>query len=113
MINLIGAYIISLFLIGLILKRPSVVQGEQYLRDTPLWLHILGILLALLIFLSAAFDMFSDYFILRLPYFLLDGFTLWVHEAGHVYWSWGGTFLTSFGGTLNEVLFPNCVLFLS
>ena len=45
-------------------------------------------------------------FVLVLPTFILYNLNIWMHEAGHIYWSPLGKFFGSLGGTLNEILFP-------
>ncbi|MCB0334164.1 MAG: hypothetical protein KDD55_11730 [Bdellovibrionales bacterium] len=105
MINLIGAYIVTIFLVGLVSKRPSLARGEAELTRIPLVAH--GILLFLLFFLfiDVAFPQTVSFWPLQILTTLVTGATLWIHEAGHIYWGWDGEFLHSFGGTLNEILF--------
>ena len=106
MLNLIGAYIISILLLGILFRRPSFVRGEEKLRSLSNWFHY-----ALIAFLAAlafgeATDLLSGVPPISLPNFVLSSFTYWVHEAGHVYWGWGGEVLHSLGGTINEIIFP-------
>ena len=51
------------------------------------------------------------YFLLhRGEYTLLDNFHLIVHEAGHLFFSFFGTFVWSLGGTLMQIIIPLLLL---
>lgn len=116
MINLIGAYITLIFVVAVLYHRPPVLRAETSLaaHSTILW----GVVAFL--FLLLANEVFGLFSLgkLFLPFTYIDLFiettTLWIHEAGHVYWSWGGKTLAVLGGTLNEVVFPlGCFLYCS
>jgi len=54
---------------------------------------------------------FCVYFILhRGEYTLLDNFHLIVHEAGHLFFSFFGTFVQFLGGTLMQIIIPILLL---
>ena len=104
-INLIGAFIFSLVLIAILSKRPSLHKFELELWKIPFVAHIIICLTAVVFFFVYAFKL-SDYWVFSIVNnTLIDGALLWIHEAGHIYWSWGGRFMTILGGTLNEIVF--------
>jgi hypothetical protein len=103
-LNQIGAYVFSLVLIAIVLKRPSFHKIELQLWRLPFLLHIIIISLISGLVLNQAFD-WSFLRIFDLPTTLLDACVTWVHEAGHFYWSWAPELLHSLGGTLNEIIF--------
>jgi len=106
MINAIGAYILTLFLVGLVRARPSLKNGETRMLALPLWLHAIILLFFFCMACCSALDWFSSWPFIYWPNLLLTGLNIWVHEAGHFYFCWAGDLLHSFGGTLNEILFP-------
>ena len=109
MVNLLGAYLVSIFLLGIILKRPSLKKVEAAFASAPSWNHwlITGILaLCTLQEASQPTGIFDGFWPISTTNFVLSTLNFWIHEAGHVYWSWGGNVLHSFGGTLNEIVFP-------
>jgi len=106
MINLIGAFIVSLMLFGLLRERPSLSKGEARLASLPRWLQAVGILFFASLALQEALECFSGLALIAWSNTLFSGWNFWVHEAGHVYFMWGGELLHSFGGTLNEIIFP-------
>lgn len=103
MINQVGAYIFTVLVIGVFFRRPSPSRFEENMCKAPLYLHLMVTALLSLVVL--------DKLVVAVPYLSLvtlipDTIILWAHEAGHVYWSFGGTFMNFLGGTLNEVLIP-------
>jgi hypothetical protein len=108
MVNLIGAYIFTLLLLGVAKERKQIIPLCEQLERLPLsarW--ALGLLMLWMLVIQG--DLIrpeSIPFLLVLPHFLFDGLNLWMHEAGHVYWQIFGQFILQLGGTLNEVLFP-------
>jgi len=106
MINFVGAYIVTIFLLGVLIRRPSFVVGENTLRNAPIWVHYALIVFLASLAIQEASNLLSFAFFVTIPNVLFSGLTLWVHEAGHVYFSWDGQVLHSLGGTLNEILFP-------
>ena len=106
MINMIGAYVVGIMLLALAFHRPKFSVGEARVANLPNWLHFLLIALLAFYAVDAAFS-----FTLRIPIIsftnrLISGASFMVHEAGHIYWSWGGATIKSLGGTLNEIIFP-------
>jgi hypothetical protein len=108
MVNLIGAYIVTLGLIGLVSKRPDFSAFEQSLQEfCGIRRVAFAVFLALL--LPACFDLGESISLLKpfgIASWLFSGLNLWIHEAGHFYFSWDGQVLHSLGGTLNELIFP-------
>ena len=108
MINLIGAYITLIFIVAVLYHRPPVKKYDDYLIRH-VYLSYALVCLGGLLLLNDLFGLFSLgglFYPLYLIDMLVETTTLWIHEAGHVYWSIGGTTLAVLGGTLNEVLFP-------
>ncbi len=105
MINIIGACIVTLLLLALASQRPSLSRVEKNMSEAPFTLHVCLLLLFFFLLIDVAFPNSLSFWPLQALNFLLTGLTLWIHEAGHVYWGWDGQLLHSFGGTLNELLF--------
>lgn len=103
MLNMICAVIVTIFAIGIYQQKWSPHNMERQLASRPLIMQVaLPILLALTLWAS----LFGMDNILGLPHFAMDQSGLLIHEAGHFYLSWAGTFLHFFGGTLFELGVP-------
>ena len=105
-INTIGAFIITILLAGIIQKRPSPQKIEEKLNNLKLYSNIILTLLLLFLFYTFAFKSSYQFNLIYAPTILVSGLTIWIHEAGHIYWMWGGDTMHSFGGTFNEIIFP-------
>jgi hypothetical protein len=105
MINLIGAYITTLLLLALLKARPSPKKMEMTLRTLSLWAAAGIALCAALVILHTALGWFESWPPVSIVDLLLSGLDFWIHEAGHIYFCWGGELLHSFGGTLTQMLF--------
>ena len=108
MINLIGAYIFSIMLYALYVERAKMLRFASSLERLPFWVRVLSVPVILYLALQHA-DIISgnrDLTLPRILFTVVSGFTLWMHEAGHIYFRPFGTFMMFFGGTLNELLFP-------
>ena len=103
-INQIGAYIFSVALLAFAWHRPSFRKLELRLWRLPFGLHVTIIAAIVGLVLYQAFK-WPFLAVLNWPVGLLDGCVVWVHEAGHFYWSWANPFFHSLGGTLNEIIF--------
>lgn len=108
MINWIGAYIFSLLLFALFVERRRMREKAASLERLPTWARVLlcPILFYLAILHAEVISLQSDVTGLWILYTLVSGFTIWMHEAGHIYFRFFGNFMMYFGGTLNELLFP-------
>ena len=107
--NLIGAYIVSIFLIGLLFRRPSIREGEDSFKASPIGAHLALIVLMLVLLVQEATipnGVFDSIWPLSALNYVFDTVNLLIHEAGHIYWGWGSDVLMSLGGTLNEIAFP-------
>ncbi len=114
MINLIGAYIITLLLLALIKERRAVASNLLVLERIPLAGRIvLSFLLFAFALRQGNFITPSRLSILDVLFIVLDGFSLWVHEAGHAYCMFFGKFVNSLGGTLAELVFPTIIIFVA
>lgn len=105
MINFLGAYVFTLILLVAAFKRVSLRRWEDELVSFGLVGNTVIFVVLALLFLSRAFRLAEGFWLLTVPEMVITGFTFWVHEAGHVYWRWGGEFLMFLGGTLNEIAF--------
>lgn len=105
MINLIGAFVVGLLLLEIVLKRPDTHRIERALRNAPLWTHLLVLALLCLTVAGNLFAGAIDFMLANILVALLGGLTFLVHEAGHVFFMWAGTFGHYLGGTITEVLF--------
>ncbi len=103
-LNQIGAYIFSLVLFAIAFRRPSFHKLELKLWRLPFLVHVTIIAAIVGLVLYQAFK-WPFLTLFKWPVVLLDGCFLWVHEAGHFYWSWANPFFHSLGGTLNEIIF--------
>ncbi|MBX7143602.1 MAG: hypothetical protein K1X79_04055 [Oligoflexia bacterium] len=116
MVNLVGAYIVAIFILALVSQRVSVRSIESALRaKSSLLLLTLYCLLALvgldaLELLPHSNTVMS---ILGWVTFAIQGLNLWIHEAGHAYLAWAGEVLHVAGGTILQLLFPSLFLFFS
>lgn len=108
MINLIGAYIFTLLLYAIYVERDKMRRWAANLERLPLWGRALLCPLLALLGLQHANILPPDeaLSVLGILYTLVSGFTIWIHEAGHIYFRFFGRFMMFFGGTLNELLFP-------
>ncbi len=114
MLNIIGAFIISIMILGVLFQRPSIAAAEEKLCSLPLWVHAFILCFLSLVMLQETTNppgLLSSFSIISWPNWLLDNLNYLIHEAGHVYWAWGGAFLHHLGGTLNEIIFPLVVAF--
>lgn len=109
MINLIGAYIVSICFIALLYHRPSIAALEQKLRCLhPVVQFVAYLLLALVGSDSLGFNSTDSGFFGAVSYFtsFLQIINLWIHEAGHGYLMWAGDRWHAAGGTLFQLLLP-------
>ena len=107
MFNLIGAYIVCIFLLKFYFERKSLAIQLARLDSLPSWASVLITAIGLFyIVLMAGVIEPSRLGFYNFPYYLFTGFNLWVHEAGHVFFMPFGTLFQYLGGGLNEVIFP-------
>ena len=100
--NIIGAYIVTLMLLALIKARPDLSRVEHFLGRY----LIVRIVIAVWLGAVAAHDgagLLTNYPGVARSANLLASLSLWIHEAGHLYLSWAGTFLHFLGGTLMQL----------
>lgn len=105
MVNLIGAYIVTIFLLGIVIRRPKLRPVEEHLASYSPRGRALIALLLLLLLIEEAYSLFGGFYPITLVNHIVATTNFWIHEAGHFYWSWGGQFWCSLGGTLNQVIF--------
>ena len=106
-LNVIGAFLLTIILGGLFFERKQVRKNVEALERSPLFLRII---VALLLFLLGVLQL---HLLHEVPGFLtlfhsvfFYTFTFFPHEAGHVYFWPLGEFLHVFGGTIMELLLP-------
>jgi hypothetical protein len=114
MFNLIGAYIIIVFLFKFYQERKSLVIRLRRLDPLSIWAR--GLLTAVgllyIIIESGVLDS-KELGYYNFPYFLFTGFNLWVHEAGHIFFLPFGSLFHHLGGSMNEVIFPSLLFWWS
>lgn len=103
MLNLIGLAIFLMLLLGLLEKRQQLVELEQTIRTAPLPALLAGSL-GMAVMLVYKLGLLSESRVLSVADLMLFALAWPVHEAGHVIFSFGGTSLHLFGGTLNELI---------
>ncbi len=108
MINLIGAYIFTFLLYAVYVERDKMRRWASTLEKLPIWGRALlcPVLIMLALQHASALPPDNAFGYTGLLYTLVTGFTIWIHEAGHIYFRFFGDFMMFFGGTLNELLFP-------
>lgn len=106
MFNLIGAVLVTAFVLGLVMRRASFAEGEAKIKAVPVALHVVIVTYLILLSIQGGTKLFDNFAPVSIPDFLISGLNIWVHEAGHIYFRWGFTFIAVLGGTLNEILFP-------
>lgn len=106
MVNLIGAYIVTIFLLGLCFQRPSLLRAEEVLKKAPLFIHLVIVFVFVSLALQQSLNLFHSVTVISIADTILYNLNLWIHEAGHVYFNWGWEFLHFLGGTLNEIILP-------
>jgi hypothetical protein len=108
MLNLLGAFIFTLILVAVLYHRPSPARFESWLRTRGRTVQALILLLLVLIPIITFFNLTGELtlplLLVAFPSLLLWSITFWIHEAGHVYWAFGGHTIAVLGGTLNETL---------
>jgi hypothetical protein len=102
--NLIGAYIVTLMILALIKVRPDLSKAEQFLCRYGLARFVLAAWLSA-VTASYGAGLLSQYRGVAWSAHFIAGMNLWIHEAGHFYFIWAGTFLHVLGGTLTQLLF--------
>jgi hypothetical protein len=116
MINLIGAYIVLVAVLAVITRRQSILSFMARLEQSGrfCWLPVLVVLsgigwqqTTIDPLIPRALDL------IHLPHYLLFAITLWIHEAGHLYFAIFGRFMQVAGGTLNQLLFPAALCLIS
>ena len=106
MINAIGAYIFALFVLAYIQQRPSLRRGEERLRELPRAAHALLLAVWIVLLLQEYWRLFDGVAPVYLGNVVFAGVNLWVHEAGHFYFSWDGELLHALGGTIFQLGVP-------
>lgn len=116
MVNLVGAYIVTIFIIALVSRRVTIAGIEKTLRaQSPIFLLFMYVLLIVLGLDAFALLPHDVGIIAALSWatFFLQGLNLWIHEAGHAYLAWAPETWHAAGGTLLQLLFPVLFLLLS
>lgn len=110
--NFVGFYVVTIFLFGLWKSKTTISGVEGSLRRLPLPFKILIAAHLIGYILYKPLGLFSsEYF--GWIHFLIDTASFLVHEAGHIYFSLFGSFISSLGGTLTELLLPAIVVIFS
>lgn len=107
MINLIGAFILTIVLLAIWKHGPGFAAFEEKVNSLPQAIQIAVIfLLLVLIGGRLLFGTSLHVPVLGFILTLLEGANFWIHEAGHGFLFFIGGFWMSFGGTLFELGLP-------
>ena len=109
MINLIGAYIVTLVLAAVLIKGPKFSRISENFEKLPPFIHwALLFFLSFLTYQTMHYNSLNEYQMsfYNIPYIIIEGCNFWVHEAGHVYFMLFGEVMHFFGGTLMQVGLP-------
>jgi hypothetical protein len=110
MINIVGAFIISILIFAILREGPRFSSVNENFENLSVSIHLMLILfLILLLYQTCHYSSVTSYEItlINIPYLILDGFNFWIHEAGHAYCMFFGELLHFLGGTLFQLALPS------
>ena len=110
--NLIGAFLLTIFLLGAYFERVALKRFVESLESLPFFAHMTIAIIYSVIIAVVATSIGQSF----PPLHLLNTFLFYLihffpHEGGHVYFSFFGRTMHVMGGTLTELLLP-CLMLL-